>query len=180
MTQSAKDVIDFWTEAGPQLWFRGGDAFDDKCRDTLQALHFSAARGELTDWADSAEGSLALLLLTDQIPRNIFRGSAHAYATDPLALAVAEHAIAKGHDQQYAEDLRSFFYMPFMHSEAPDDQERCTELFGRLSGENADKWAWHHRGIIERFGRFPHRNRLLGRESTPEELAWLEEGGFQG
>lgn len=180
MQQTAKHIIDFWTEAGPELWFRGGEAFDQRCRDVLQEAHLAAARGELADWADTAEGALALLLLLDQIPRNIFRGSAHVYATDPMALSVARQALERGHDQQYDVALRSFFYMPFMHSEQREDQERCTELFSQLPGENADKWAVHHRAIIERFGRFPHRNRLLGRESTPEELEWLEAGGFQG
>lgn len=180
MIQTPSLVIDFWMESGPDLWFRGGAAFDEKCRDALQDLHWAAARAELPEWSETAEGSLALLLLLDQIPRNIFRGSAHAYATDPMALSLARKAIEQGHDQQYPPQLRSFFYMPFMHSEALEDQQRCTALFRQLPGEDADKWAVHHREIIERFGRFPHRNRLLGRASTPEELAWLEAGGFQG
>lgn len=180
MLPTAKNVIDFWVDAGPQLWFRGGDAFDCRCRDSFLDLHLAAARGELADWADTAESALALILLLDQMPRNIFRGSAHAYATDPMALSVADHAIAQAYDQQFEADLRSFFYIPFMHSEQLVDQQRCTALFSKLPGENADKWAVHHRGIIERFGRFPHRNRLLGRESTAEERAWLKDGGFQG
>lgn len=180
MHQTAKHVLDFWINAGPQLWFRGGEAFDQSCRETFSDLHLAAARGELADWTKSAEGSLALILLLDQFPRNIFRGSAHAYATDPMALSVADLAIAHGHDQQFEPELRSFFYIPFMHSEKLADQQRCTALFSELPGEDADKWAIHHRSIIERFGRFPHRNQLLGRESTAEELHWLEDGGFQG
>lgn len=180
MTQTAKDVVDFWIQAGPQLWFRGGQAFDEQCRDTLLELHMAAARGELSHWADDAQGSLALLLLLDQIPRNIFRGSAHAYATDPLALSVARQAIEQGHDSQYDPELRSFFYLPFMHSEDLADQQRCTELFSALPGSNSEKWATHHHAIIQQFGRFPHRNHLLGRATTPQEQEWLNEGGFQG
>ncbi len=180
MKKSAQDVIDFWIEAGPELWFRGGKDFDDRCRENFLDLHMSAARGELYDWSDSAAGTLALLLLLDQIPRNIFRGSAHICATDPMALAVANKALERGYDEQYDTELRSFFYMPFMHSESLDDQKRCTELFGKLPGSNSAKWATHHRAIIERFGRFPHRNHLLGRTTTAEEQAWLDDGGFQG
>src|SRR5690606_28282816 len=180
MTKTAKEVIDFWVDAGPELWFRGGDAFDEQCRDVLLDVHLRASRGELEHWMESAEGALALLLLLDQIPRNIFRGSAHAYATDPLALSVARQAIELGHDLQYDTELRSFFYLPFMHSEALADQQRCTELFSKLAGSNSAKWATHHHAIIKRFGRFPHRNRLLGRATTLEEQAWMDDGGFQG
>ena len=180
MKQTAKDVIDFWVDAGAELWFRGGEAFDAQCRDQFLELHMAAARGELADWVDTAEGALALLLLLDQIPRNIFRGSAHAYATDPMALAVTNEAIERGHDLKYEPELRSFFYLPFMHSEALADQQRCTEFFNALPGSNSAKWATHHHAIIKRFGRFPHRNRLLGRQTTAEEQAWMDEGGFQG
>jgi len=180
MQQTAKDVIDFWIAAGPQLWFRGGAAFDAQCRDRFLDLHLAAARGELADWSDSAEGALALLLLLDQMPRNIFRGSAHAYATDPMALNVANQAIERGHDRAYEIGLRSFFYLPFMHSEALADQQRCVAIFNDLPEADSATWAVHHCDIIKRFGRFPHRNHLLGRESTPEELAWMKDGGFQG
>ena len=180
MNQTAKDVIDFWTDAGPTLWFRGGEAFDAQCRDTFLDLHLAAARGELANWAENPEGSLALLLLLDQMPRNIFRGSAHAYATDPMALSVADHAIERGHDKQYDLALRSFFYMPFMHSEALADQQRCVTLFDSIPEADSAKWARHHCQVIERFGRFPHRNRLLGRATTADEQIWLKDGGFQG
>lgn len=180
MNQTAKDVVDFWVDAGPELWFRGGDAFDEKCRDAFLELHMAAARGELAGWAETAEGSLALILLLDQIPRNVFRGSAHAYATDPMALSVANQAIEHGHDRQYDLELRSFFYLPFMHSEALADQRRCVEIFSDIPEAGSAKWAVHHCEIVERFGRFPHRNHLLGRRSSPEERVWLTEGGFQG
>lgn len=180
MKQTAKDVIGFWEQAGPAQWFQGGAAFDAQCGERFLDLHMAAARGELVEWCGSAEGSLALLLLLDQIPRNIFRGSAHAYATDPMALAVANQAIERGHDREYELELRSFFYLPFMHSEDIADQRRCVAIFQGLPESGSAKWAVHHHEIIERFGRFPHRNHLLGRKSTPEEQAWLNEGGFQG
>lgn len=180
MQQTPEDVIEFWKNAGPALWFKGGDAFDEECRANFLDLHMAAARAELSDWVNNANGALALLLLLDQIPRNIFRGSAHIYATDPMALSIANQALALGHDRQFNPSLRGFFYMPFMHSEVLADQQRCVALFKEVPDAESGKWATHHCGIIERFGRFPHRNRLLGRESTPEELAWLNEGGFQG
>jgi len=180
MTATAQDVITFWKNAGPERWFRGGEAFDAQCRERFLELHMAASRGELSDWLESPEGALALILLLDQIPRNIFRGSAHIYATDPLALSTADRAISLGHDLAFEPDLRSFFYMPFMHSESLADQKRCTELFAQLPGSQSAKWAVHHHQIVERFGRFPHRNRLLGRTTTAQEQAWLDEGGFQG
>jgi uncharacterized protein (DUF924 family) len=180
MKQTANDVIDFWVEAGPSRWFRGGEAFDAQCRAALLDPHMVASRAELAHWVETAEGALALVLLLDQIPRNVFRGSAHAYATDPMALAMAKDAIARGHDRRFETELRSFFYLPFMHSEALREQERCVELFKDLPESGSAPWAVHHHAIIERFGRFPHRNRLLGRQSTAQELVWMEEGGFQG
>lgn len=180
MKKTAKDVVDFWVDAGPERWFQGGTAFDTQCRDNFYELHMAAARGELAAWAESAEGALALILLLDQMPRNIFRGNAHAYATDPLALSVARQAIEDGHDQKYDIALRSFFYLPFMHSEALADQERCVALFSVIPESSSGTWAVHHCEIIRRFGRFPHRNHLLGRTTTAEEHTWMEEGGFQG
>lgn len=177
---AALAVIDFWVEAGPERWFRGGEAFDALCREQFLDLHLSAARAELASWREGPEGALALILLLDQIPRNVFRGSAHAYATDPMALCTARYAIERGHDRQFALDLRGFFYLPFMHSESLADQEYCVELFREIPESGSATWARHPHDIIERFGRFPHRNRLLGRTSTPEEQAWMEEGGFQG
>jgi len=180
MNETAADVIDFWIQAGPERWFRGGDAFDALCRERFMNLHLAAARGELAHWADDAQCALALLLLLDQIPRNVFRGSAHAYATDPMARAVAGTAIERGHDRSHDTDLRSFFYLPYMHSEALEDQQRCVALYRDLPESGSAQWAEHHLGVVERFGRFPHRNHLLGRRSTPEEQAWLDAGGFSG
>lgn len=178
MDDRAAAIVQFWREAGPDKWFQGGPEFDERCREHLLDPHMAAARGELADWNRDADTALALVLLLDQAPRNIFRGSAHAYATDPMARSVAIRAVGHGFDMQVDPELRTFFYLPFMHSEDPVDQQRSVELYQSMTSPGADKWALHHQGIIERFGRFPHRNRLFGRASTPAEQAWLEEGGF--
>lgn len=184
MTVTAADVVAFWREAGPKLWFAKSEAFDSAIRAGFEPAHHAAARGEYAAWADGAEGALALLLLLDQFPRNLYRGSAHAFATDPLARQTARAAIAAGHDQASAPQMRPFFYLPFEHSEALEDQDRGVALFeahGAATGDaDSAKWARLHRDIIQRFGRFPHRNAVFGRESTPEELAFLAQGGFAG
>jgi uncharacterized protein (DUF924 family) len=173
------DVVDFWRDAGPALWFRGGEAFDAQCRARFLEAHFDAARREYEHWSGDAEGALALVLLLDQIPRNVFRRSGHAYATDGLAREYATRALTLGLDTQVNVALRAFFYLPFEHSEALADQERAVELFARLPGDGL-RWAQLHHDIIRRFGRFPHRNAALGRTSTAEERAFLAEGGFSG
>ena len=177
MTTTPADVIAFWREAGLAKWFAGGDAFDADCRARFLDAHHAAARRECEDWMRSAEGALALLILLDQIPRNVFRGSGHAFATDPLARHYAARAIDAGFDGQAPQELRVFFYMPFEHSEDIDDQRRAVALIGALGDAEYTKYAQAHLDVIERFGRFPHRNRALGRQSTPEEQAWLDAGG---
>jgi uncharacterized protein (DUF924 family) len=180
---SPGEVIGFWQEAGPARWFAHDEAFDAAIRARFEALHYAAARGELSVWLESWEGSLALLLLLDQFPRNLFRGSAHSYATDPLAKSIADHALAEGHDALAPAALRVFYYLPFEHSEALADQDRCVALCAALdaaTGSTFSNWAKLHRDIIVRFARFPHRNAVLGRVSTPEEQAFLDEGGFAG
>ncbi|MCD9028772.1 DUF924 family protein [Luteimonas sp. BDR2-5] len=176
-TISADEVIGFWRQAGQQKWFNGGEAFDRECDAVLRATHFAAARRELDGWLDSADGGLALLLLLDQIPRNIFRGSAHAFATDPLALHFARRFVDAGLDRAVDDDLRAFVYLPFEHSEAFDDQHRSVALFDALGNAEYRKYAQAHLDVIAEFGRFPHRNRALGRTSTPGEQAWLDAGG---
>jgi uncharacterized protein (DUF924 family) len=177
---SPEAVLAFWREAGPDKWFTKDTAFDDAIKARFLATYDSAAAGQLADWEQTAEGALALAVVLDQFPRNMFRGDARTYAADPLARAVAERAIARGFDRQVPADNRQFFYLPFEHSESLADQERCCALF-RASG-NADdlKWAELHADIIRRFGRFPHRNALLGRATTPQEQAFLDGGGFKG
>lgn len=174
------DVLDFWRKAGYEQWFGGGADFDRACEARFLATHFQAARRELEHWMDTADGALALLILLDQIPRNVFRGSAHSYATDPLARHYAARAIDAGFDQQVDPAMRLFFYMPFEHSEDIADQERSVALHRTLPGEGADQWALKHFNVIQRFGRFPHRNAALGRANTPEEQAYLDAGGGFG
>jgi len=172
-----QQVIDFWRDAGYDKWFNGGAAFDAACRERFLDAHFAAARREHEDWMDSADGALALLILLDQIPRNVFRGSAHAFATDPLALHYARRAVDAGLDAQVDASLRAFVYLPFEHSEDLGDQRRSVDLFDALGNEGYAKYARAHLDVIEKFGRFPHRNRALGRGNTPEEQAWLDAGG---
>lgn len=176
-TTTADDVVDFWRQAGPARWFDKNDEFDARFRERFLAAHYAAARRELDDWAGTATGSLALLILLDQLPRNCFRGTAHMYATDPLARHFARRALAAGHDTKIETGLRGFCYLPFMHSEDPADQDLSLRLQAQL-GPN--EYAVGHRDIVRRFGRFPHRNLLLGRETTVEEAAFLEGGGFKG
>ena len=173
---TAAEVVAFWRDAGYAKWFRGGEAFDHEVRERLEAAHFAAARRELDGWMDAAEGALALLILLDQAPRNLFRGSAHAYATDPLALHHAERMLEAGLDQEVEPALRMFCYLPFEHSEDLLDQERAVALMRDL-GDAALDYAVQHHQVIERFGRFPHRNHALGRTSSADEQAWLDAGG---
>ncbi|MET0181555.1 MAG: DUF924 family protein [Caulobacterales bacterium] len=180
MAVTSHEIVAFWTEAGPQKWFAKSETFDAEIRTRFEAMHHTAARGEFAAWEANAEGALALLILLDQFPRNLYRGSAHQFATDGLARSIAERALAAGHDQTYPADLRAFFYLPFEHSENTEDQARSVALFKALGIEEYDKYAALHADIIRRFGRFPHRNACLGRATTPEEQKFLDEGGFAG
>ena len=180
---SARDVVAFWRDAGPAKWFTKDAGFDAEITAQFEPAHYVAARGELAHWTATSEGAFALLLLLDQFPRNIWRGSAHAFATDPLARAIARTALDAGHDAACDPALRLFFYLPFEHSEALADQDLSVTLCQALdaaSGTDWIKWAAMHRDIIIRLGRFPHRNAMLGRESTAEELDFLAGGGFAG
>ncbi|HEX8165722.1 MAG TPA: DUF924 family protein [Beijerinckiaceae bacterium] len=176
-----EEVIAFWRDAGPDKWFSKDEAFDAACRERFLVTHEAAAAGDLNEWELSAEGALALCLLLDQFPRNMFRGTRRAWRTDPVAVDVADRAIERGHDKAVDPALRRFFYLPFMHAEDSSDQERSVALCEAMGDPDTAKWARHHRDIVARFGRFPHRNTVLGRESTPEEAAFLaEEGAFRG
>ncbi len=180
----ALNVLTYWRNAGPQKWYAKSNSFDDALRLRFEPVHHTAARGEYDSWMLEAEGSLALLILLDQIPRNIYRGSAHAFATDPKARFVARAAIQSGHDKQVEPAMKQFFYLPFEHSEDMADQDEGVRLFTAHRDETGDgdglKWAELHRDIIVRFGRFPHRNAAFGRVTTPKEQAFLDEGGFAG
>ena len=176
---SAEAVIAFWKQAGPKRWFAKDEGFDRDFRDRFNAAHMQAARRELEGWLTTADGALALLILLDQYPRNAFRGTAHMFATDPLARFYARKMVDAGLDQQVEPQLRAFCSLPFEHSEDPQDQQRSLALNQQLDASTYH-WAKEHADIIERFGRFPHRNGVLGRASTDEELAFLKAGGFAG
>jgi len=171
-------ILTFWRDAGRDRWYEKDEAFDADVRRRFLELWRKAAAGSLLPWETSDEGALALTIVLDQFPRNMFRGDAQAYASDALARQVAGRALGRGADARIEPALREFLYMPFMHSEDLADQLRCVELF-RDAPDNL-KYAERHADIIRRFGRFPHRNRLLGRPTTPEEQAFLDAGGFSG
>ncbi|KAA5605825.1 DUF924 domain-containing protein [Roseospira marina] len=179
----ARALLDFWFGAPgtPEhgtfrdLWFARSDAFDAQLRDRFGALYARAKAGDLNGWAATPHGALALILLLDQVPRNIHRGTPAAFATDAQALDVAKQALRDGHDQALAPMERLFLYMPFQHSEDGVEQERSLALYERLGIEDAQKSADRHHEIVARFGRFPHRNAVLGRETTEEERAFLQE-----
>ncbi len=177
---SGSDVVAFWREAGAERWFAKDEGFDADCRARFLGAWERAARGELDGWGATAEGALGLVILLDQIPRNMFRNDPRAWSSDPQARAAAEAAISKGFDREVAAELRAFFYLPFEHAEGLAAQERSVALFAALGDADSLKWARHHRDIVARFGRFPHRNAALGRASTPEELAFLAVDDFRG
>lgn len=171
-------VVAFWKEAGPEKWFAKDDAFDAEFRRRFHDAHVAAARRELDGWAETPEGVLALMILLDQFPRNSFRGTAHQFATDPLALMFANRAVDAGRHLAFDFPLRNFILLPFEHSERLEDQDRYMAL--AADDPESLKWGEIHRDIIVRFGRFPHRNASLGRDTTPEEQAFLDQGGFGG
>ncbi len=163
------------------MWFRGGPEIDAEIARRFGALYEQAAAGELDYWRDEARACLALILVLDQFPRNVFRGTAKAFATDGKASGLARHALDRAYDRGIGLDTQQFYYLPFQHSEDLADQRRQVELFrAAADSEHKEKdigFAVQHLEIIERFGRFPHRNAILARESTPEELQFLEDGG---
>ena len=178
MSAAPEGVLSFWREAGPKRWFARDPAFDAEIRERFLATHEAAASGQLSAWEDTAEGALALVIALDQFPRNMFRGTARAFSTDTLALAATRRAVARGFDRAIPMPERNFFYLPFQHSENLADQERCFALSAATGDAEAVKWAKIHLDVIRRFGHFPHRNAALGRVSSPEEIAFLEGGGF--
>jgi uncharacterized protein (DUF924 family) len=180
VTAHPNDVVGFWLGAGPDKWFKKVIAFDEAIRLKFESTHHRAARSEYDAWAETPDGALALLILLDQFPRNLYRHSAHAFATDPKARAIARAAIERGFDRQADPALRNFFYLPFEHSEDIADQDYGLALVAEAGIEDDLKWATIHRDIIARFGRFPHRNAALARVTTPEEQDFLDEGGFAG
>jgi uncharacterized protein (DUF924 family) len=174
------DVLAFWRAAGADQWFKKDAAFDDEIRRRFLTTYEAAAGGRLAAWEQTPEDALALLVVLDQFPRNMFRGDARTYAADPLAREVAARARARGFDRGFPPAEQTFFYLPFEHSEDIADQERGLALFRTTGDEELIKYAQEHVDIVRRFGRFPHRNALLGRATTPEEQAFLDGGGFTG
>ena len=177
---TAADVLAFWRQAGADRWYARDNAFDAEIRARFLDLWRKAAAGELSAWEESDDSALALIIVLDQFPRNMFRGDPMTYASDAAAREVASRAVDRGADTRIAEDLREFFYLPFMHSEHLPDQHRCVDLFRKTGSADNLKYAEDHAGIISRFGRFPHRNSVLGRPTTAEEQGFLDEGGFSG
>jgi uncharacterized protein (DUF924 family) len=175
----AASVVSFWRDAGPDLWFAKDAGFDRRFHDRFLIVYEAATRGKLSDWQTTPNGALALVLLLDQFPRNAFRGTARMYASDEMARIAAAAAVERGHDLQVPAELRLFFYLPCGHSEALADQERSVALVRSL-GEPHLAHALHHQDIIRQFGRFPHRNPILGRIMTEAEQRYLDGGGYTG
>ncbi len=189
MTEAWQIVNDFWFGkpdseiygTSRKEWFIKNPAFDDQVRETLGVFYQQAKSGTLDDWQKFSLGCVALMVLLDQVPRNLFRGSPQAFATDAKALDIAKQAIAQDFDKDLLVMQRLFLYLPFEHSENIEDQRRSLELFAQLKGDPISEsyidYAQKHFDVIEQFGRFPHRNKILGRESTPAELKFLSKPG---
>lgn len=172
MNEEMRSLLDFWfSPAMRPRWFDSTPALDAEIRARHEGLWRRAAAGELDGWAETPRGALALAIVLDQLPLNMYRGQPEAFASEARAVAVAKQAIAQGHDRELDDDGRLFLFMPLMHSEQLDDQERSVELF-RAAGMDT-RYPEHHRDIVRRFGRFPHRNAILGRENTPAERDYL-------
>jgi len=166
-------VLDFWfSESVRPLWFRSTPDFDAQIRDRFRSTWQDAMAGQLDTWAQTPEGALALVIVLDQWPLNMFRGTPEAFAGEAGARAVADHAIRQRWDQSMDDAHKAFLYLPFMHSESLPDQDRAVQLYRDAGITDSLRWAEHHREIIRCFGRFPHRNEILGREPTSEERTW--------
>lgn len=177
-TASPSDILSYWfSDDVKAKWFARDDAFDAELRRRFGALLGEAGKGAFAHWAESPDGTLALVILLDQLSRNIHRGTPEAFATDAAALAAAKEAVAKGYDLRLAPDMRGFLYMPYEHAEALADQDAGVALFEALGNAESLDYMRRHRDIIARFGRFPHRNAILGRNSTPEEIEFLKQPG---
>jgi uncharacterized protein (DUF924 family) len=179
-TVGPMDVLAFWRAAGPDKWFEKDQAFDAEITARFSPLWRDAADGKLAQWEATPEGALALAIVLDQFPRNMFRGHARMYASDAAARAVADRALRRGFDLKVAQPERQFLYLPFMHSEDRADQDRCVELARAYGDDEFMRYAEQHADIVRRFGRFPHRNPVLCRVTSPEEQAFLDGGGFAG
>jgi uncharacterized protein (DUF924 family) len=173
-------IIAYWRAAGTTRWFQPDANFDAETGRRLGSLYYWAGAGMLDHLTKTAEGALALVILLDQVPRNMFRGTARAYATDEHARDIARYALSRGFDQRTNRLMRTFFYLPFMHSEDESDQELCLALYQELKDKQSLQYAKIHLDIIRKFGRFPHRNDALGRPTSTAEEQFLAAGGFAG
>jgi len=172
---SPQDILDFWYAPDMRRsWFNSTPELDASIRERFEPLWEAAVRGELDAWRSSPQGCLALAIILDQFPLNMFRGTAKSFSSEGQAIAAAKQAIAQGYDRQIDKAQLAFLYMPLMHSEDLADQDLSVALFAAAGLENNLRFAQHHRDIVRRFGRFPHRNTILGRSSSAEELAYLE------
>lgn len=176
MTDQSKHVLDFWFSTRMHgKWFEKNDSIDTEIREKFLSLYEDARRDRLEDWKQQPQSALALTILFDQFPRNLFRGSPRSFESDGLARDMAAQALDHDFDRELSPEQRQFFYLPFMHSENLGDQKRSIALYEKLGDKNALDFAHQHHDIIERFGRFPHRNQVLGRQITPEEAEFLKD-----
>ena len=175
---SPQEVHNFWfAEEVKPFWFKKSNEFDSEIERRFSGIYYQAAAGELNDWRSRSHDCLALIIVLDQFPRNIFRNTPRAFATDELAVALTKYGLNHNYQQDLSLDEQAFLLMPLMHSENKSDQQQCVELFTQLGKKDNLKFAIQHQQIIDRFGRFPHRNQILGRESTPEEKDFLAQPG---
>ena len=171
-----REILHFWFEEIETVqWFKKDSVFDQMIIDRFSETYDQACRGELFEWRSTPHGRLAEIIVLDQFSRNMFRNSPKAFASDPLALVLAQEALSCGADKEVRENERGFFYLPFMHSESLKIHDVAMKIYSQKGRESGLEWEIKHRKIIERFGRYPHRNEALGRTSTPEELAFLKE-----
>ncbi|MEM8834078.1 MAG: DUF924 family protein [Pseudomonadota bacterium] len=180
MTDIQQDIINFWfEETQPPQWFQKDEKFDQEIQQRFGNAYQQAVTGEFDDWKQTAEGALAFCILLDQFPRNMFRDTPQAFATDAKALAVSKYAVEQGLDQQLEQKKRWFLYLPYEHSEDLADQQKSVDLFAEMKEENpiAYDYAVRHKDVIDQYGRFPHRNKILGRDNTPEEEKYLSQDG---
>ncbi|EJF89101.1 DUF924 family protein [Bartonella tamiae] len=180
ITLKPRDVLDFWLAAGRDQWFAKNEAFDQTITQRFKKLWQKALAGRLNHWSDDDEGLMALILILDQFPRNMFRDDARAFCSDKQAKKFTEKALNISLDKRVDPSLRGFIYLPLEHSEHIDDQTRSLELFQKLGNDSMLSYAQLHYDIIAKFGRFPHRNKALGRITTPQEQDFLDNGGFKG
>lgn len=180
MKDVQSEILDFWFEqTQPAQWFQVNASFDAEISQKFADAYDKASRGIFDDWKNDSDGCLALCLLLDQFPRNMFRGSPKAFATDGKALVIAKYALSKGFDQVLTPIKRRFLYLPFEHSENLNDQRKCVDLFEKMKKDDplGYDYAMRHLKVIEKYGRFPHRNKVLSRMSTPDEEEYLAQAG---